>query len=507
MAKEQGFYSWYNLSIVFALCLGSLSYGYCFSIISTTLGQPGFFKYFGLAAAPTEPNYAYTNRILGATSGLFSAGAFMGCWTMGWMCDARGRKQALYIATIISIVGSALQAGSAAIGMFLFARWLTGYGVGNLVTLIPIMQAEISPPASRGFLVGQHGVVLVGGYMIAGWVGYGCYFSQNENFQWRFPLAVACLWPLLTLAVAPWIPESPRWLLLKDRRDEAWKIVAKLHYNPSDPEEVYARKEFYQMCRQVDHDREFFSHETIWDLWRKPSYRKRMLCGFFTFFSNESSGILVIYNYSVMIYQGLGQTGHMPLLLSGIYVTIGALGNYVNSILVDRTGRRFLFLTGLSGMLVSLIAESILLRYYSGTDSHGGLSAALFFIFLHLTFYGCCIDANSFIYCSEIFPTHIRPRGMAWSVGTLFLTTIPYLEAAPTAFAEIGWKYYIVFIVLTTINIPIIYFFFPETKGLSLEEVGEIFGDDVAIHLTNQAEDEKAEMEVDIAQIEAPKHA
>ena len=92
------------------------------------------------------------------------------------MCDARGRKQALFISTIIAFVGSALQAGAAAVPMFLVARWLTGYGVGtfrllnngkdlvftrgtgNLVTLIPIMQAEISPPASRGFLVAQHGM-------------------------------------------------------------------------------------------------------------------------------------------------------------------------------------------------------------------------------------------------------------------------------------------------------------------------------------------------------------
>lgn len=85
-------------------------------------------------------------------------------------------------------------------------------------------------------------------------------------------------------------------MILKGRRDEAWAIVAKLHYNPADPEEVYARKEFYQMCRQVDNDRQYFEHETIWDLFRKPSYRKRMICGFFTFFSNESSGILVIYS-------------------------------------------------------------------------------------------------------------------------------------------------------------------------------------------------------------------
>jgi len=86
---------------------------------------------------------------------------------------------------------------------------------------------------------------------------------------------------------------------------------------------------------------------------------------------------------------------------------------------------------------------------------------------LTLSSYGCCIDANSFVYCSEIFPTHIRPRGMAWSAGTLFLTTIPYLEAAPTAFANVGWRYYILFIILTSINIPIIYFLFPEVSPQS----------------------------------------
>lgn len=83
---------------------------------------------------------------------------------------------------------------------------------------------------------------------------------------------------------------------------------------------------------------------------------------------------------------------------------------------------------------------------------------------LILNSYGCCIDANSFIYCSEIFPTHIRPQGMAWSTGWLFLTTVPYLEAAPTAMENVGWKYYITFIVLTTINIPVIYFLFPEVS-------------------------------------------
>lgn len=93
--------------------------------------KPGFYTYFGLAASATEPNYDHTNRIIGAMNGLFSAGAFMGCWMMGWMSDALGRKKALIIATTISLIGGALQAGAAHIAMFLVARWLTGFGVGE----------------------------------------------------------------------------------------------------------------------------------------------------------------------------------------------------------------------------------------------------------------------------------------------------------------------------------------------------------------------------------------
>lgn len=109
--------------------------------------------------------------------------------------------------------------------------------------------------------------------------------------------------------------------------------------------------------------------------------------------------------------------------------------------------------------------------------------------------YGCCIDANTYVYCSEIFPTHIRSRGLAFSLAVLFLSTIAYLEAAPTAFAQIGWKYYLLFIVLTAINIPLIWYFCPETKRLSLEEIGEKFGDEVAVHLTDLTEEERLQLD------------
>jgi Sugar (and other) transporter len=102
------------------------------------------------------------------------------------------------------------------------------------------------------------------------------------------------------------------------------------------------------------------------------------------------------------------------------------------------------------------------------------------------------------VYCSEIFPTHIRSRGLAFALAVLFLSTIAYLEAAPTAFAQVGWKYYLLFIILTAINIPFIWYLFPETKGLSLEEIGEKFGDEVAVRITHLTGEQRAQLDKDV---------
>lgn len=95
--------------VVFALCLGSLTYGYTFSITSTTLGQPGFFKYFQLASEASEPRCAYTKRVEGAMNGLFSVGGVFGSIFVGWSCDALGRKKTLWIATPLAMLGGALR--------------------------------------------------------------------------------------------------------------------------------------------------------------------------------------------------------------------------------------------------------------------------------------------------------------------------------------------------------------------------------------------------------------
>lgn len=128
----------YNLRIVLLLTLGSLTFGYSYSVISGTLGQPGFLQYFNL-----ESHAAHVEALTGTINGLLCAGALFGSLNVGWMCEARGRKETLWLTCIVNIVGGALQAGSINLSMFSAARFIGGWGIGSVVVLIPLYQAEI----------------------------------------------------------------------------------------------------------------------------------------------------------------------------------------------------------------------------------------------------------------------------------------------------------------------------------------------------------------------------
>jgi MFS family permease len=104
-------------------------------------------------------------------------------------------------------------------------------------------------------------------------------------------------------------------------------------------------------------------------------------------------------------------------------------------------------------------------------------------------------DTTMYLYVSEIFPTEIRPIGMGFSLFGQFASTIILLQTAPIGIVNVGWKYYLVIIVWCIFFIPIVYFFFPETAKLSLEEISARFGDDVAVHVNDVSEDQRRELD------------
>ncbi|KAH7230050.1 uncharacterized protein BKA55DRAFT_696611 [Fusarium redolens] len=374
---------------------------------------------------------------------LYSAGGLIGYLTAGWLANKMGRKRSIQIICAICVAASVFTTASVNIGMFLAGRGIQGLGLGMTDTICPLYQSEISPAHGRGRMVGMHAVFLASGYADASWVGLGCYFEDNPDIQWRLCIAFQILAPLMLLLGSHVIPESPRYLIYNRRDEEGLQVLMKLHSYSEDLDSRYAYAEFEQIKQQVELDR---ASERSWlALWKAPNTRKRMIFGFLVIAIAQSSGVLIV------LYEGLGITGWKAILLLSIYTSWAAFMNWINAILLDRIGRIKLMVIG----MIYWGGDRNLMRERHGREVRS-------------------------VYLSEIFPTWMRAQGVSFSVAGLFTTTLLYTGSASVAFSKIGWKYYLVFIFASLVATGVIWCFFPETNGLSLEQIGVLFGDEVA---------------------------
>jgi MFS family permease len=141
----------------------------------------------------------------------------------------------------------------------------------------------------------MNGVFIAIGYALASYMGLAFFFATDPATQWRAPLGLALIWPFMMLLVIYFVPESPRWYLMQGRNEEAWKVISDLHSDPDDPDQSYARGEFYQMQKQTELDRTL---NPSWkQMFMKPSYRKRAMTGIIFAFIGQSTAILVVNNY------------------------------------------------------------------------------------------------------------------------------------------------------------------------------------------------------------------
>ena len=204
---------------------------------------------------------------------------------------------------------------------------------------------------------------------------------------------------VLLLIGSPWLPFSPRWLMMQERYEDAHDVLIKLHAVKGDPHNSTARKEFYQMKKQVELDRQISSNTSKFELFKTAPNRRRALVGFMLMWNNQFTGVLIIANYGIILYTALGMGGFIPLLLTALWVSSTFPGNIFCAFFVERFGRRTFLLIGLSGILVALICEIALQATYLGTNNQAGQNAAIFFIFLFITpFWSTFVDACQFLY-------------------------------------------------------------------------------------------------------------
>jgi MFS family permease len=170
-------------------------------------------------------------------------------------------------------------------------------------TSAPTYSAELAFPGLRGFFVGMNGVNIALAYAIASYMGMAFFFASSDAAKWRGPLGIALLWPTMMIAIAFFVPESPRYLPMKGRVKETREIVLRLHSVKGDPEHEFVRGEFYQMVKQTEVDRTL---DPGWvAMFTKKGYRRRTALAMGFAFVGQSTGVLVINNYGPTLYATL----------------------------------------------------------------------------------------------------------------------------------------------------------------------------------------------------------
>lgn len=238
--------------------------------------------------------------------------------------DKWGRKAGVIFCSIFSLIGGIICCAAQNPVMFIIFRFFVGAGSNAFVPVIGVYTSELAPPSLRGFFGGLNGTLILVGYSLASYMGLAFFHATNSAAQWRAPLGLALIFPTLMLLLLPILPESPRWLLLQSRPDEAERVVQKLNQGGSDE---FARSQFYQMRKQADHDK---TMDSSWkEVFYKPSYRRRaiivMLIGAF----GQASGVIVINNFSPMIYSALGFDTEETLILLCGWITGGIFASLI----------------------------------------------------------------------------------------------------------------------------------------------------------------------------------
>lgn len=187
--------------------------------------------------------------------------------------------------------------------------------------------------------------------------------------------------------------------------------------------------------------------------------------------TNETS------DYGASIYANLGYGTLDTLLFLAGWVCIAMLAPFVCMTFVDRVSRTYLFATGFCLCMCTLIVEAALQKNFLGTTNKSGLAAAVAMTYLYVFFYVLCLDGPMFFYIGEIWPSQVRAQGFALGIAAMCLSNLVWTAAAPAAFKNIGWGYYIFFIVQAAIGGVVSLLWFPNTLGKPLEEVAALFGD------------------------------
>ncbi|CUA75921.1 Sugar transporter STL1 [Saccharomyces cerevisiae S288c] [Rhizoctonia solani] len=450
-----------NGFLAFIAGTGFTLFGYDQGVLSALLTTESFMATFPQTSPTTgPPNHATLQSLLVA---IYEIGCLIGALSNLWIGERLGRRRTIAFGGIIMIIGAILQATSFSYAQMLVARVITGLGNGLNTSTVPAYHAECAAPEKRGYLIMIEGSLITFGIMVSYWIDFGFFFVKNSSAQWRAPVALQIVFALVMIIGVEFLPDSPRWLVNQGRHAEALAVIAALEDKPHNHPDVQRTFLAIREAALAEHTLfekgESQPKSNLGELLhggRSQNFRRATL-GIVIQAFQQITGINLITYYATLLFERLG-TEYFLASLIAIW-------------LIEKVGRRKLMIFGAVGQTCTMILLAVLGSI--DKSSTNIVSAVLLFVFN--SFFAVGWLGMTWLYPAEITPLRIRQPANALSTASNWAFNFMVVMVTGPSFQNIGYHTYTVFACLNAFIIPIVYLYFPETAGKSLEDMDVVF--------------------------------
>ncbi|OAL51157.1 MFS transporter [Pyrenochaeta sp. DS3sAY3a] len=466
--------NWKCILICLAMSLANCQYGYDTATIAGFQAMIGFLKVYGYPDEKAKIGWNIATGPQQLISSFLNIGTIIGVVLTHLWGRKFGRRQSIWLASFISFIAAGLQVGTENLVGLYFGRILIGVSNGFFITFANVYTAEVSPAHLRGPIVSLFGIWVSTGSMLGAAAN-----NESKNYTnklaYQIPLASLYAIPFCLSILVFFLPESPRWLLVQGRDSEARDALVRLRGNSFSGRQELLEEEFLEMQRGIQQEKELAKGSSLGDMFKGTDLRRTIIC-FAVILSHSSSGVWLIVGYGTFFFQMAGVD--RPFLATILKSFMGLCGVAIGMMLSYKTiGRRFSMLLGHGGSALFMLGMAI--AHTVSPDSAGGhraiLACALMYHFTYNGFSG----ALSWPVANELVSSRLRV--ITIGVGTGINYVFAWLTSFTTPYflnsKELNWGAKVAYIWAASNAITFVYFYFflPEMRGRSLEEIDELF--------------------------------
>lgn len=468
--------------VLFPACMGiEMTSGFDSQLINALQFIPPFNKYFGNGYRdPVSHALSVSPPLLGIINASYSLGAICAVPFAPAVNQWIGRRWAIMMGSTIMVIGALLQGFAQDVAMYIIARMFLGFGIVFCIVSGSAMIGELAYPKERPIMTSLFNSSYFIGAIVAAAIALRT-ATLTGNWAWRIPSLLQCFPSLLQIIFVFFLPESPRYLISKDRRDEAFDILVKYHAE-GDRNSVLVRAEMAQIETTIKIELEY-AKQSWMDMFRTAGMRRRVfIASMMGLFTQWSGNTLISYYLSTILGMIGYNTTYAKTRINMSNQCWSFITATIASLLVTRFPRRKMFLLCTISMLLVFIGwtvamEKVLDANNRKEKNNSAAIAVLFFIYAYAPAYNIGNNALTYTYLVELFPFAERARGVAveqfFGRGAGFFST--YVN--PIALKAITWKYLAVYCGWIALEVMFVYFFYPETHGRTLEELAFLFED------------------------------